>query len=415
MVFNQIEDDMKIILESDKIIGEQVRKIALRYHAVNGTMKYAFKIASQDFSKKAKNEGPQQNLICLSNKGDEQMKFRGVSVLKKPNTNIYWARIRINKKLTIVYGKTQKECYDKLKMAVLYGYSTPPKEKKAKCNFTLKTWYDYFMKIYKIDSGKIREGTLKDNNRVFKNFKNIENENLSNFKESTILEAINHCNGDREKQTAFILLKSLFSKAKDNDIIKKNPMINLSKPIYQAPEKHAFTLEQQERFLNECKNFDNKVHADFLAVCLLQGFTRGECWGLTVKKIDFENGTITIDECLKESSDDTKTKNKYRNRTVPMFNKTKEILLRYSQKQGRLFDIKPWILYQDLKEICLKAQIPCLSIHELRHTFITRCQEKNIPLYVIQSWVGHARGSKVTTSTYTHITSDMNKKYIDIF
>ncbi len=416
MVFNEIGDNTKTILENAKIIGEHVRNIALSYHTINGVMKAAFNIAVKDFTNKTqKNSEPEQNLICLSNKGDEQiMKFKGVSVLKKPNTNIYWARVRIKKKLFIVYGRTQKECYDKLKQVVLNGYIVNNDANNEKTYHTLKSWYEYYMKTYKIDSKEIREGTIKDNNRVFNNFKKYENKKLNDFNESLIKEIINRCNGDREKQKAFILLKSLFSKAKDNNIIKNHPMVNLSKPQYKAPEKKAFTIKQQEIFLKACANYSNKIHGDFLAICLLQGLTRGECWALTLKKVDFEKNEIVIDECIKESSADTKTKNQYRTRTIPMFEQTKKILLKYKDIKGKFFNIKSWILYNDLKNICLQNNLPCLTIHELRHTFITRCQELNIPLYIIQSWVGHAKGSKVTTSTYTHITSDMNKKFSNV-
>ena len=51
------------------------------------------------------------------------------------------------------------------------------------------------------------------------------------------------------------------------------------------------------------------------------------------------------------------------------------------------------------KELCSKTKY---KIHSLRHTFITRCQEANIPLHIIQRWVGHNIGSEVTTRVYTH-------------
>lgn len=51
---------------------------------------------------------------------------------------------------------------------------------------------------------------------------------------------------------------------------------------------------------------------------------------------------------------------------------------------------------------------PKYTIHSLRHTFITNCQDNRIPEHIIQNWVGHVIGSKVTKSVYTHIQEDTN-------
>ena len=80
----------------------------------------------------------------------------------------------------------------------------------------------------------------------------------------------------------------------------------------------------------------------------------------------------------------------------------KEELRRIKRKE-RLFKLSPTMsekLFCQMKEeMNLNNKY---TIHSLRHTFITTCQEKLIPLHVIQSWVGHVIGSKVTTGVYTH-------------
>ena len=420
MVISETDVNLKVILTETQTIDEHAKKIALESIKLKGKLKSAFDIAIADFSQRKsnkKNGSSENGLICFENqKGDDEqiMKFKGVSVQKKPGTNIYWARYTKNKKVNIVYGKTKLECYNNLKNIILNQVTSGTvTEVKTKSFYTLKSWYEYFMKTYKLDSGKIRESTIKDDNYIFNCFEKYHDKNLNYFKESIIKEMINLCSGDRKKQKAYVLLHSLFKKAKVNNFIKIDPTQDLEKPSYKAPEKKIFTTEEQKIFLEACKK-QNSVNADFLSICLLQGFTRGECWGLTNNKLDFEKSLIIIDECIKQGSNDTKTKNKYRNRVVPMFEQTKSIFLKYSNKKGRLFDIKTTAVYDDLKKICQSNNLPLLNIHELRHTFITRCQELNIPLYVIQAWVGHAKGSQVTTSTYTHITSDISNKFIAI-
>jgi len=71
-------------------------------------------------------------------------------------------------------------------------------------------------------------------------------------------------------------------------------------------------------------------------------------------------------------------------------------------------------LLDRIKELCRVCNLPQLTIHELRHTFITRCHEKNIDEIVVQKWVGHAIGSRMTKAVYTHTTDDKEQEYINI-
>ena len=72
-------------------------------------------------------------------------------------------------------------------------------------------------------------------------------------------------------------------------------------------------------------------------------------------------------------------------------------------------------LSKRLEKLCRDNDIPRITIHELRHTFITRCNDKNIDEIVVQKWVGHAKGSRMTKAIYTHVTDDAEQRYIGIF
>jgi len=152
-------------------------------------------------------------------------------------------------------------------------------------------------------------------------------------------------------------------------------------------------------------------------ICLYQGLRKGEARALKVNDVDLENNTLRIDESLNTHTTDTSTKNQQSNRTMPIFEKAKEILINHmkNKKQNEyLFDIGINRVDKAIKEIVKNANIRNITTHILRHTFITRCQELNIPLYIIQSWVGHEKGSVVTTKIYTHLNQDTNLKYVDL-
>lgn len=112
---------------------------------------------------------------------------------------------------------------------------------------------------------------------------------------------------------------------------------------------------------------------------------------------------MTINKSLNQKNEISTTKNIYSNRVIPLFDKTIKILEKYKNVQGRIFNVSYLTCEREFhkitKELGSKTKY---TIHSLRHTFITRCQEANIPLYIIQRWVGHNIGSEVTTRVYTH-------------
>lgn len=55
-----------------------------------------------------------------------------------------------------------------------------------------------------------------------------------------------------------------------------------------------------------------------------------------------------------------------------------------------------------------------ITTHSHRHTFITRAKEKGVAEHVLQTWVGHEIGSKMTSSIYTHIDKTFENKCVDI-
>lgn len=66
-------------------------------------------------------------------------------------------------------------------------------------------------------------------------------------------------------------------------------------------------------------------------------------------------------------------------------------------------------MQKEFRDILIEIGLnPKYTIHSLRHTFITNCQDSNIPEHIIQNWVGHTIGSNVTKQIYTHIQKDSN-------
>ena len=132
--------------------------------------------------------------------------------------------------------------------------------------------------------------------------------------------------------------------------------------------------------------------------------------------IRYRSTVVFYNEIALVRLSDLQTKNGASNRTMPMFDLTKQILLKYKDhdQTKRIYEkVNAKTLSMKLIKLLKQNDLPRLTLHELRHTFITRCHEKKIDEIVIQKWVGHAIGSKMTKAVYTHIMDTAETKYIE--
>ena len=172
------------------------------------------------------------------------------------------------------------------------------------------------------------------------------------------------------------------------------------------------------RNVNNDGNDNNDDKYEPLLICLLQGVRKGEMLALRPNDLDFERNTLRIDESYDEQNpDDLLTKNTDSNRVMPMFELTRKILLKYANAEPtkRIYErFTSARLSKALRELQAKANLPKFTVHELRHTFITRCHERKIDEMIVQRWVGHQTGSRMTRAVYTHISNDAEREFIEL-
>ena len=107
------------------------------------------------------------------------------------------------------------------------------------------------------------------------------------------------------------------------------------------------------------------------------------------------------------------TKNDVSHRVIQMMDSTYNILIKYKDlpSNQRLFNLTIKQFEKFMEEINNKFSKK-LMYKDLRTTFITNCQNLQIPLHIIQSWVGHQIGSKVTNDSYTTIQYEAGIKFV---
>lgn len=341
-----------------------------------------------------KREEESSNNLQIQSKEQIIMKYKNITIKKNLKCNTWYARYRFDGKQYYVSGKTQKEAYDKLKQQIIKLNNI----KKLSLEYNFEQWYLTWLKTYKEKS--VKESTLKDYNNSYKYLMKLNNKKLKDITNLMITELLNEIKFERRKQKVYELLRDLFNKAEQNKLIESNPMVNIKKPKHISQTRISFSKKDQMK-LEKCNNEKYII----FKIAMFQGLRRGEVLALTLEDFDLVQKTLRINKSINDKNEIDLTKNESSNRVMPLFEKTiKEIKkLKIKNQKERLFKLSPTMsekLFCQMKEeMNLNNKY---TIHSLRHTFITTCQEKLIPLHVIQSWVGHVIGSKITTGVYTH-------------
>lgn len=233
------------------------------------------------------------------------------------------------------------------------------------------------------------------------------------------------------------MLKSGFRVAFSRRKIQFNIMddITLKKPISEKKtiKKEALTLKEEKK-LRKILNNEEKEH-EYRDIVLLQlntGMRIGEVLARVTSDFDKKQSTLHIWNTLTQDesynitiSEHTKIYDKKNQidkgeRTIPLDAECQNILLKIAKSNMKNIHN---LFFWDYKNNCLinyaeinswlrrlntkyKISNKSLSTHLLRHTRITRLQEANVSLPVIQYLVGHVEGSNVTNDVYTSVSSD---------
>jgi len=361
------------------------------------------------------------------------MTYKNKTITKHARGN-WFVRIRYNGKYISIYGRTKQECYEKLKViadkveqekwfAKLAGITATPIVQSVAVapptpivkTYTLQEWFDEWLTSYK---GNLRTTTVNGYKSMFKHFAGLHEKQLSDITSIMLARVLNEkplCRQAKDGMKS--MLKQMFSAAHNDKLIDSNPTLHLPRPKATPParSRNALTAEQEQRFIDTALSDLDKYEP--LLVCLLQGVRKGEMLALRPNDLDFERNTLRIDESYDEQNpDDLLTKNADSNRTMPMFELTRTILVKYANANPteRIYKVSTAKLYKALRELREQANLPVFTVHELRHTFITRCHEKKIDEMIVQRWVGHQIGSRMTKAVYTHISNDAEKEFIEL-
>ncbi|MGI5892349.1 MAG: tyrosine-type recombinase/integrase [Bacillota bacterium] len=327
-----------------------------------------------------------------------------------------------------VKAKTPKELeekYLKKKLEYEMGLIT------VNSNTPFKKWVETWLETYKKQD--VSEGTYKEINYIITRYfvNSLGALKMSDIKPVHLKNCLNAMEGMSESyiKRAYIYIKDIMKKAVINDLITKDPSIDLHPPAGTKGEKRALTDDEIEIFKQAML-----VHhrGPFFGAMLAGGLRPQEARALTWQNVFIDKGEFKVCQAIEARSRNKikEPKSKAGFRIVPIFDwyipilkripKTNSIFVFPNDKGQPLDHNRVWrgwrsflrqmdiIAGAKLKQnkIIVHAIAQDLTPHCLRHTYATKMAEAGVDMKTLQYIMGHS-DIRMTANVYTHITDNM--------
>lgn len=335
-----------------------------------------------------------------------------------------------------ITAKTQKEVAQKLKAATAAldagTYTAPSK-------MTVGEWMDIWSKDY---LGGVKPRTIDNYKAVIRNHINpsIGAVKLDALNAHTIQGFYNGLGKVRDgkqglspksvKNVHGVLHKALQQAVKVS-YIRFNPTEACELPRIERPELNPLDDDQIAAFLQAIKGHRFET---LFTVTLFTGMRAGEVLGLKWDRINFEDGTLTVDQQLQQGRVDGReyqlvsTKNgKGRTVTPASFIMDALKLHKAAQAEARILVSEVWedsgfvftnelghhltqpAIYSSFKRVVASIGRPDARFHDLRHSYAVAAIRSGDDIKTVQSNLGHATAA-FTLDVYGHVTNQMKRE-----
>lgn len=346
-------------------------------------------------------EDAEKKQAGLPPKKEVSMKYKGTEI-KVRTDGRYYARFKLeNGVYKDVYGRTQQECYKKLKALA----DAPQKAKKKEKPITFGEFFDMWYKQEK--EPYCKTSTLRGFVSKHKNYlAGLDPKPLTDITADEIRTLIVGIKSPKVAKDVYILLADIFRKAVQYDKVERSVMDKVTVPKYKAEPRPAFTREEERSFVSEAVKYDCAV---MWFAMLYEGLRTSEAKALA--PCDILADRIVVRHSLDGDGNLVSTKTNTV-RTVPIFDEFKPYADKYrgDSQTPILGKVNKHTGLREYKAI-QKATGITKDAYSLRHTFVTRCAEAGISPKQIAQWAGH---SDITTTltTYTNINSEFERENV---
>ena len=190
----------------------------------------------------------------------------------------------------------------------------------------------------------------------------------------------------RNAEKVYVLLNAVFNFAVAENVIAKSPMALIKKPVHEPKHGQAFTVDEERRLVEKCLA-ENTLYGYAFIFMLYTGLRRSELSSVTI-----QSQWITLYTAKNRQGTNPKM------RKIPISPMLRPFIPLMNQK---IFQLDMGNMSRTFAKY-----FPGRHLHELRHTFITRCQECGISRELTSLWAGHKADNTMTSNVYTHFSEE---------
>lgn len=239
------------------------------------------------------------------------------------------------------------------------------------------------------------------------------------------------------KQALELLTRAL-DQAVNDHLLDFNPARAVKPPRKRADEtviddteegEKSLSLDQEHALLEAVKRTDRHYTRSEAArsiglyvlyvIALRLGLRRGELLGLRWRDVDLEAGVLHIRQQVNADNQVTTPKTPKAKRAIPLTDDLIQLLREHKLRLGPLGRVyvfpdeagehrKPRALNKHFERASARAGLSGFTLHDLRHTAITRWREKGIDLEVAAALAGHST-IKITAEIYSDSTMERKR------
>jgi integrase len=210
-------------------------------------------------------------------------------------------------------------------------------------------------------------------------------------------------------------LRAIFELGIRNGLLSDNPARSIGKVRVTGKKLCLPSAEEFAAILGHIESsgaWCAQDAADLVRFLAYSGCRITEATHVKVEDVDLVAGTIRIvgDPKLGTKSGES--------RSIPINQSMRELCVRLLDSQRTSNVVKPnrigYLLKltecrKSLASACAKAGVPRIVHHDMRHLFITRAIEAEVPVPTVARWAGHRDGGALIMRTYAHLLDAHSK------
>jgi len=289
----------------------------------------------------------------------------------------------------------------------------------------ISEYFEKWIKVYK--EGAVRKVTLK---KYFLSLHWIKilvpKLKLFQINRLKYQQILNSYAENHEKQTVMDFhhhLKSMILDAVDEGLIDRDPTRKvIIKGMTPKAKKPKYLNQFELHVLLKNLNLTKEINYDWLILLISKtGMRFSEAVALTPSDFDFAHQVLSISKTwnYKDGGGFQPTKNKSSIRKIPI---DWMIVSQFSELIKNLPVDSPIFvngtIYNStvnglLARLCKKNNIPCITIHGLRHTHASLLLFAGVSIASVAKRLGHS-SMNTTEKTYLHVIQELENKDVDL-